>query len=271
LLSLSGFLFKSKSDPNLDQRIAQLDVRLEEFAVRGLDPGRERDEFAQSLSPVGEFALAAPARDRFMEAELVDRPRSQEEKVLDTLNKKGEMAASRSFAMNQGRGLKDNLVQRATTAQQQPEELARRFRQLAQLEAKQLPTTAVAESVAAPSAPLPGAAPPKLAAKADAKETSPLRPLPPGAAKKAEAPGMRAISTHQFYARREYAYQNVPGTLPDTLLWHPALAVTEGSVQVSFDVPNGPGTYRVLLLGHDATGRLGYYEGRLEVEPVAAR
>jgi hypothetical protein len=70
---------------------------------------------------------------------------------------------------------------------------------------------------------------------------------------------------------RGYAYQHVPGLERDTLLWQPALFLAAGSTQVAFDAPTTPGTYRVLLIGHTADGRLGFYEGYLEVQPDPSR
>ncbi len=67
---------------------------------------------------------------------------------------------------------------------------------------------------------------------------------------------------------REYAYRQQPGAAPyaDTVLWHPALEVADGTARVEFDLPANPGTYRVLLYGHSPSGRLGVYEGTLQAE-----
>jgi hypothetical protein len=70
---------------------------------------------------------------------------------------------------------------------------------------------------------------------------------------------------------REYAHQHNGGGLDthDTVLWHPALRTADGSVRVSFDLAGVPTTYRVLLLGHSPSGRLGAVTGRLEAMPAA--
>src|SRR5262249_40595737 len=69
---------------------------------------------------------------------------------------------------------------------------------------------------------------------------------------------------------REYAHQHTGGALDvhDTVFWHPALRRADGSVRVSFDLAGVPTTYRVLLLGHSPSGRLGTATGRLEVVPA---
>lgn len=57
---------------------------------------------------------------------------------------------------------------------------------------------------------------------------------------------------------REYAHRNSPKPASEgTLLWHPALFAPNGQAQLSFDLPPIPATYRILLYGHDANGRLG--------------
>jgi hypothetical protein len=61
------------------------------------------------------------------------------------------------------------------------------------------------------------------------------------------------------------------GPEQDTLLWHPALFLPDGTAQIGFDVPMSAGTYRVLLIGNTADGRLGFYQGQLEVQPEPAR
>ena len=65
-------------------------------------------------------------------------------------------------------------------------------------------------------------------------------------------------------AGREYAHQHAD-VLADTLLWHPNLWLADGNAEIRFDIGGGNVTYRVLLLGHNATGRFGFYETRLDV------
>jgi hypothetical protein len=70
----------------------------------------------------------------------------------------------------------------------------------------------------------------------------------------------------------EYPYQQAPNLTGDTLLWHPTLYLANGAGEVRFAMPAGEGTtYRVLLLGHDATGRFGFFETRLDVPAFNGR
>ncbi len=71
--------------------------------------------------------------------------------------------------------------------------------------------------------------------------------------------------------RRAFVPDLVAGVEFDTLLWHPALFLNGGAAQVAFDVPAWAGSYRVLLFGNSADGRLGFYEGRLEIQPDLGR
>ena len=68
--------------------------------------------------------------------------------------------------------------------------------------------------------------------------------------------------------RLEYAHEHVPNLAADTLLWHPALKLENGSATVRFDIASGQATYRVLLLGHGPNGRFGFFETRLDVAGV---
>ncbi|HZZ78939.1 MAG TPA: zf-HC2 domain-containing protein, partial [Gemmataceae bacterium] len=63
---------------------------------------------------------------------------------------------------------------------------------------------------------------------------------------------------------REFAHIHTPGLLADTLLWHPNLWLENGVGDVRFEVGSGQVTYRVLLLGHSANGRFGFFETRLD-------
>jgi len=53
---------------------------------------------------------------------------------------------------------------------------------------------------------------------------------------------------------------------PDTIVWFPALVTENGVMSLNFPVPNLAATYRVIVHGHSADGRLGYFEGNLEVK-----
>ncbi len=84
-------------------------------------------------------------------------------------------------------------------------------------------------------------------------------------AKKATADTLR--EREQLTRRSAFTYNCVAGVDFDTLLWDPSVYLPSGSAQVAFDVPAVAGTYRVLLIGNTADGRLGFYEGHLEVQP----
>lgn len=66
---------------------------------------------------------------------------------------------------------------------------------------------------------------------------------------------------------REYAYDLVRGLRAETLLWHANLLVEGVSAPLRLTAPVVPGTYRVLLLGHDDAGRFGFHQRQLEVTP----
>ncbi len=58
-----------------------------------------------------------------------------------------------------------------------------------------------------------------------------------------------------------------PPDPPGTILWHPAL-FAKGSTSVSFHLPYSPASYRILLYGHTADGRLGAFQGVFDVPPA---
>lgn len=49
-----------------------------------------------------------------------------------------------------------------------------------------------------------------------------------------------------------------------TLLWHPSLFAPEGKATISFDLPRVPASYRILIFGHDANGRVGQMHKTLQ-------
>jgi hypothetical protein len=53
--------------------------------------------------------------------------------------------------------------------------------------------------------------------------------------------------------------------LADTLLWHPVLFAEDGHAEISFGLPGNLTSYRVLLYGNSPSGRLGVFQGQLEV------
>jgi len=61
---------------------------------------------------------------------------------------------------------------------------------------------------------------------------------------------------------RGYAFQG-KGATAEVLLWQPDVMLTNGSAAVRFTLPSTPGSYRVLLYGNTADGRLGFSQSRL--------
>lgn len=64
----------------------------------------------------------------------------------------------------------------------------------------------------------------------------------------------------QFASRRS---QDVPD--PVTVLWVPALSVPAAGTSLPLDLPFGPPRFRVMVFGHTDDGRLGLYDGVLEI------
>jgi hypothetical protein len=102
-------------------------------------------------------------------------------------------------------------------------------------------------------------------------------PIPPPAAFKGEKKDAEKVKGDQkvaemakgaadhAYRAVEYAHKQENGLSSDTLLWRPTLWLANGAADVPFDIGAGNATYRVLLLGHNAAGRFGFYETRLDV------
>jgi hypothetical protein len=66
---------------------------------------------------------------------------------------------------------------------------------------------------------------------------------------------------------RAYMHRNMQAGAADsqdTVFWDPLLPAADGTATLRFDLSGSPATYRVLLYGHDAAGRLGVYLGKLE-------
>jgi hypothetical protein len=53
---------------------------------------------------------------------------------------------------------------------------------------------------------------------------------------------------------------------PEMLLWYPNLSATDGSASVVFDLPAKVATYRVVIYGNTADGRLGVYHGKVDAK-----
>jgi hypothetical protein len=74
----------------------------------------------------------------------------------------------------------------------------------------------------------------------------------------------QAFRESATYART-FAYTGaVHGPMPqDIVSWEPLLFVPAEGAVMSFGLPSVPTTYRVLLYGNDASGRLGFFQGTL--------
>lgn len=117
----------------------------------------------------------------------------------------------------------------------------------------------------------------------DAKSPQPNLPAAPGGFAGggrggAMPPGAGSATSDRLL--REYAFQRTwmpPQKIysPDTLLWQPALPITNGKGRsLSFQTPGNLQNYQIYLLGNDANGRLGSYvspllhrDGQLEPRP----
>jgi hypothetical protein len=67
---------------------------------------------------------------------------------------------------------------------------------------------------------------------------------------------------------REYAHINTVGVqdYQDTVLWYPALVTENGTAKVSFELSGKETTYRIVVNGHTANGRLGVFHGKLQAK-----
>jgi hypothetical protein len=65
---------------------------------------------------------------------------------------------------------------------------------------------------------------------------------------------------------RHFRYQpSANPTLADTVLWHPVLEALDGSAEISFGLPGNLTSYRILLYGNSSSGRLGVFQGQMDV------
>jgi hypothetical protein len=95
-------------------------------------------------------------------------------------------------------------------------------------------------------------------------------PVPPPAEMKQGGGGLNAPDGVQqnldnSLRQREYAHKHTrkDNDFQDTVFWHSALFTQGGEVRVEFDLSSVPTSYRVLLYGNTADGRLGGFQGRL--------
>jgi hypothetical protein len=226
---------------------------------------------AQGL-PTGEFARVDQRPRMLAQAKAADRSlvaKETEEATLrdlqDAAKKFPVMQQLRSYALNSGQlAMKDSPAKKAV-----PQDLAKRFESAAT--EGHLATSPESE----PKSPPPPGPPPK----------SPPKPLPAASttAPKADKGGddkkkvmnaagiAREDLLAEQFARRSWVFNDGSGVEVDTLLWHPGLYLKSGSARVAFDVPATAGSYRVLLFGHTANGRVGFYEGYLDVQPELGR
>ncbi len=72
---------------------------------------------------------------------------------------------------------------------------------------------------------------------------------------------------------RDFAYRSAALTAgaEATLLWNPALFSADGAAQEPFFLPHNLTTYRVLIYAHSPDGRLGFFEGHLDVRPASGK
>jgi uncharacterized protein YfaS (alpha-2-macroglobulin family) len=83
--------------------------------------------------------------------------------------------------------------------------------------------------------------------------------------------GKAGSGKEDVFSYFEYAFRKKSADVQDTVLWLPVLRLKEGRAEVGFDVPQNPTNYRVLINAHTPDGRLGAYQGTLEVRPKAAK
>lgn len=78
-----------------------------------------------------------------------------------------------------------------------------------------------------------------------------------------------AMSSFDTALAREYAHTYDHGNKQDhqdTVLWYPALLAQDGTAKVTFELSSVETTYRVLIYGHTADGRLGVFHGTLKAQ-----
>jgi hypothetical protein len=211
----------------------------------------KKTDAALALAPVGYFAplTLAPA-DPARQTTGVAAPKSG---VAAELTKHADNPATRAQTFNANQSqlrTQGNLQRQVNEAAGEPL-MKRRFEEAA----------AKAKSLA-PAPPL----------AAGAKMESPSRPGGYGGSRDGADKKVETEFNMGIYAR-EYAYrgtgQRSYADFPDTLLWQPAVFSVNGQAQVSFDLPQNAGVYRVLVFANSPDGRLGFYEGTLEVQPNA--
>lgn len=69
------------------------------------------------------------------------------------------------------------------------------------------------------------------------------------------------LRVYSYDPSREPAWSRAT---PSTIFWQPILFTRDGIADVSFTLPAGAATYRILAAGHNAVGRLGAVQGTLE-------
>jgi hypothetical protein len=112
--------------------------------------------------------------------------------------------------------------------------------------------------------------PPCEKAKDDKAPGNPPNQAGPGGKGGFEGDGKADKQTRRFDSAvvLKYAHVYSPGAadVQDLVLWHPLLHATDGTARVAFDLNGQPTTYRVILYGHTAGGRLGVFHGQLQAK-----
>jgi hypothetical protein len=111
----------------------------------------------------------------------------------------------------------------------------------------------------------PGGGPKPLAAPARGGPATAPAAAPSAKAETAKMAEELHGSADRAESLRELRYRQTAAQPTDTLLWLPALWLEHGTAALDFDLPVLPASYRLLLFGHNATGRLGFYQNRLDV------
>jgi hypothetical protein len=213
------------------------------------------------LPPTGPLAMAAPAAKAPPESKgplsLMSKAAARDEIRLE------QLAEATRWHLERGAGApgpaaasEDPRIAPQDGAKKDQARLRERFNQ-----------ALAAQTVTAPKNPTKAAMAKATPAAPSMPPPSPLAPKP-SIGQKAMMTEKR-VSSPDAVSRR--AYINVGAVDYETLVWWPDLHVMSGTAQVHFDVPPNASVYRVILLGNTAEGRLGFYEGRLEVLPDLGR
>jgi hypothetical protein len=87
------------------------------------------------------------------------------------------------------------------------------------------------------------------------KEVAQFRML--GQAAQAAAPALEPLVVREYAHRHQASADRTRRDFAETLYWRPALVLTDGRGQVSFDLPDSATRFEVVAYGHTLDGRLG--------------